>query len=165
MIVAAATVACGATAVVCAFLAGSTRRAKFVAVLMFLACIPLASDSMRLLCAAALVVASIMLSVGLGRRRDTESDHALYRSLGGLAMAAMLTAGAYGATGATREIHRHGDGPLSFLVTIACVSYLVWTVILLQSRHTAVRSRRVEMGAMGGMFAFELLAMAGMPLP
>lgn len=78
-------------------------------------------------------------------------------------MAGMLLAGGH-VSDAVSAAHLHAGGAAPHLVfTLASVGYLAWTVVSLTQRsHVDTRraAARLELGAMGAMFALLIVAMA-----
>lgn len=142
-------------------LAPARRRARALAVVMAVACVPLLGETVRMAAALVLLMLAMLLSVGLRRRGPGERALDLHRSVGGALMAGMLIAGGHGA--GHEAVHAHGSSLSPHLVFAAAASlYVVWTMVALArpAHRPAAVAARIEMGAMGLMFALAVLAMS-----
>ena len=156
-----AAAAAGLVAAVGCCAAPTRWRARALAVLMALTCLPVLPDLARIAGAAGLIVAALALAVGSRRLPVAEGAADLHRAIGGALMAGMLLAGGHGA-GAAIGAHAHGGGASPHLLfALASLAYLAWTArAALRLRHPgADRAARAELAAMGAMF---VLLLAGM---
>ncbi|WP_221585455.1 hypothetical protein [Microbacterium sp. G2-8] len=148
----------GAVAAGSCCLSPARRRARLAAVVMALACLPIALLEWRLGTGLALLVASMALAIGARRREPRERLMDLHRALGGALMGAMVLLGDHAVT-ATSGAHVHGV-PAHALLAVASSVYLLWTTsLLVRPAHRRTRAHRIELIAMAAMFAAMLLGM------
>ncbi|MGP3534532.1 hypothetical protein ACTU3I_07040 [Microbacterium sp. RD1] len=143
-------------------LAQSRWRARALAVVMAVACLPFLPATLRM--AAGLLLLSLAMVLSVGVRRLTPRERALdvHRAVGGALMAGMLLVGGHDfAAGSTAHVHGAALSP-HLLLAAGAIAYLGWSVTALTRRaHRPVgAAARVELVGMGAMFALLVAAMA-----
>ncbi|WP_110588464.1 hypothetical protein [Microbacterium suaedae] len=138
--------------------APSLWRARFAAILMALACLPIADGRWALGVGVALFVASILLAAGARSRPSSARSMDLHRALGGALMGGMVLLGEHTAD-VSSGAHAHGV-PAHAILAVASVVYLAWTCALLADRVRRHRvAERTELIAMAVMFGAMILGM------
>lgn len=150
-------------------------RARALAILMAVACLPLLQSSLALLgIAAALLIAMIALSVGSRRQADAERLLDAHRISGAFLMVVMLLLGGHPPglkeprTGGELGVLLHGGHSAASATALAsgsiialALGYTCWSLVLCAraSHGSAPGSKketllsRLETGSMGAMFA------------
>lgn len=139
--------------------APSRWRARVVAVVMALGCVPWLPAAVRLVVALVLVGAAVVLAAGLRRRTGSDRLVDLHRAVGGVLMGGMLLLGGHDADATAASLAVTGDGAAHhagalsphLALAAAGMAYLVWSV---GAELSGIRRRRAALhgpaGATGG---------------
>jgi len=156
----------GAVAAAGCCLTPARGRARVLALTMAIACLPFLSDSLRIAAALIVLALAMLLAAGLRRRPARDRSPDLHRAIGGALMAGMLLAGGHAAADSDAS-HAHAHAGVTGLsphvvLAVAAATYVAWTItaVVRRGHDPASTASRIELIAMGAMFALSIAAMA-----